>query len=338
MKPTDFAKQLTDFLSKYLPGERGLSINTISSYRFTFILFLTFMEIQRKKKASKIELRDITKENVVAFLDWLQSHRRCSVATRNVRLAALHSFFRFLQYQIPENLSEWQKILSIKEKKSQKETISYLSVDGIKLLLEQPNRATPKGRRDLAMLALMYDCAARVQEIIDLKPLSIRLNKPFTIKIIGKGNKARIVPLMEEEIEHVHSYMKENGLMEIHRKQEPLFYNSRNDKLTRAGVNCILLKYATMARVKNPGLIPDKISCHSLRHSKAMHLLQAGVHLVYIRDFLGHESVQTTEIYARVDSKQKREAIEKAFAQIVKKEKPLWMKNDNLLQWLKNFK
>lgn len=338
MKPTDFAKQLTDFLSKYLPGERGLSINTISSYRFTFILFLTFMEIQRKKKASKIELRDITKENVVAFLDWLQSHRRCSVATRNVRLAALHSFFRFLQYQIPENLSEWQKILSIKEKKSQKETISYLSVDGIKLLLEQPNRATPKGRRDLAMLALMYDCAARVQEIIDLKPLSIRLNKPFTIKIIGKGNKARIVPLMEEEIDHVHSYMKENGLMEIHRKQEPLFYNSRNDKLTRAGVNCILLKYATMARVKNPGLIPDKISCHSLRHSKAMHLLQAGVHLVYIRDFLGHESVQTTEIYARVDSKQKREAIEKAFAQIVKKEKPLWMKNDNLLQWLKNFK
>ena len=254
MKPTDFAKQLTDFLSKYLPGERGLSINTISSYKFTFILFITFMEIQRKKKASKIELRDITKENVVAFLDWLQSHRRCSVATRNVRLAALHSFFRYLQYQIPENLSEWQKILSIKEKKSQKETISYLSVDGIKLLLEQPNRATQKGRRDLAMLALMYDCAARVQEIIDLEPLSLRLNKPFTIKIIGKGNKARIVPLMEEEIEHVHSYMKENGLMEIHRKQEPLFYNSRNDKLTRAGVNCILLKYATMARVKNPGL------------------------------------------------------------------------------------
>lgn len=296
------------------------------------------MEIQRKKKASKIELRDITKENVVAFLDWLQSHRRCSVATRNVRLAALHSFFRYLQYQIPENLSEWQKILSIKKKKSQKETISYLSVDGIKLLLEQPNRATQKGRRDLAMLALMYDCAARVQEIIDLEPLSLRLNKPFTIKIIGKGNKARIVPLMEEEIEHVHSYMKENGLMEIHRKQEPLFYNSRNDKLTRAGVNCILLKYATMARVKNPGLIPNKISCHSLRHSKAMHLLQAGVHLVYIRDFLGHESVQTTEIYARVDSKQKREAIEKAFAQIIKKEKPLWMKNDNLLQWLKNFK
>ena len=188
------------------------------------------------------------------------------------------------------------------------------------------------------MLALMYDCAARVQEIIDLEPSSIRLNKPLTIKIIGKGNKARIVPLMDQEIVHLKGYMKENDLLQIHRRRDPLFYNSRQEKLTRAGVNCILLKYASLARPKNPGLIPEKISCHSLRHSKAMHLLQAGVNLVYIRDILGHESVQTTEIYARADSKQKREAIEKAYAGIIKKEAPSWMKNDNLLEWLKSFK
>ena len=338
MKPTDFSKQLTDYLSKYLPGERGLSYNTISSYKFTFILFISFMESQKKIKVGKIELRDITKESIVEFLDWLQSHRKCSAATRNVRLAALHSFFRFLQYQHPENLSEWQRILSIKVKKSKKETINYLSVDGIKLLLEQPNTSTHKGRRDLAMLALMYDCAARVQEIIDLEPSSIRLNKPPTIKIIGKGNKARIVPLMDQEIVHLKGYMKENDLLQIHRRRDPLFYNSRQEKLTRAGVNCILLNYASMARSMNPGLIPEKISCHSLRHSKAMHLLQAGVNLVYIRDILGHESVQTTEIYARADSKQKREAIEKAYAGIIKKDAPLWMKNDNLLEWLKSFK
>ena len=296
------------------------------------------MESQKKIKVGKIELRDITKESIVEFLDWLQSHRKCSAATRNVRLAALHSFFRFLQYQHPENLSEWQRILSIKVKKSKKETINYLSVDGIKLLLEQPNTSTHKGRRDLAMLALMYDCAARVQEIIDLEPSSIRLNKPPTIKIIGKGNKARIVPLMDQEIVHLKGYMKENDLLQIHRRRDPLFYNSRQEKLTRAGVNCILLNYASMARSMNPGLIPEKISCHSLRHSKAMHLLQAGVNLVYIRDILGHESVQTTEIYARADSKQKREAIEKAYAGIIKKDAPLWMKNDNLLEWLKSFK
>jgi len=338
MKPTDFSKQLTDFLSKYLPGERGLSYHTISSYKFTFILLISFLESQKKIRPSKIELRDITKETIVEFLDWLQSYRKCSAATRNVRLAALHSFFLFLQYQHPENMSECQSILSIKVKKSKKETINYLSVDGVKRLLEQPDTSTHKGRRDIAMLALMYDCAARVQEIIDLEPSSIRMDKPYTIKVVGKGNKARIVPLMDEEIAHLKGYMKENGLLEAHSGRDPLFYNSRKEKLTRAGVNCILLKYADMVRVKNPGLIPDKISCHSLRHSKAMHLLQAGVNLVYIRDFLGHESVQTTEIYAKADSKQKREAIEKAYVEIVKKEAPSWLKNDNLLEWLKSFK
>ena len=338
MKPTDFSKNLTNFLAKYLPGERGLSTNTISSYKFAFVLFISFMEQQKKINVIKIELKDITKESVVEFLNWLQSNRKCSAATRNVRLAALHSFFHFLQYQHPENMSEWQRILSIKEKKTKKEAINYLTVDGIKLLLEQPDTKTHKGRRDLAMLALMYDCAARVQEIIDLEPSSIRLNKPFTIKIVGKGNKARIVPLMEEEIVHIKRYMIENKLLEDHSRMDPLFYNSRKEKLTRAGINSILQKYANMASEKDPRLIPDKISCHSFRHSKAMHLLQAGVNLVYIRDFLGHESVQTTEIYARADSKLKREAIEKAYVGIIKKETPTWMENDNLLGWLKNFK
>ncbi|MHB9057063.1 MAG: site-specific integrase [Paludibacteraceae bacterium] len=338
MKPTDFSRNLTNFLSKYLPGERGMSVNTISSYKFTFVLFISFMEQQKKINVSNIELKDITKENVVEFLDWLQLKRKCSAATRNVRLAALHSFFRFLQYQHPENLSEWQRILSIKVKKSKKETINYLSIDGIKLLLEQPDTSTHKGRRDLAMLALMYDCAARVQEISDLKPSSIRMNKPFTIKIVGKGNKARIVPLMEEEIVHIRKYMIENKLLEVHSGMTPLFYNNRKEKLTRAGINSILKKYVNEARKMNPSIIPYKISCHSLRHSKAMHLLQAGVNLVYIRDFLGHESVQTTEIYARADSKQKLEAIEKAYVNIIKKETPEWIENANLLEWLKNFK
>jgi site-specific recombinase XerD len=338
MKPTDFSRNLTNFLSKYLPGERGMSANTIYSYKFTFILFISFIEQQKKINVSKLELKDITKGCVVEFLDWLQSERKCSDATRNVRLGAIHSFFHFLQYQHPENLIEWQRILSIKVKKSKKEAINYLSIDGIKLLLEQPITSTLKGRRDLAMLALMYDCAARVQEISDLKPSSIRLNKPFTIKIIGKGNKARIVPLMEEEIVHIRRYMTENNLLEVHSGMNPLFCNSRKEKLTRAGINCILKKYVTAARKKNPCLIPERISCHSLRHSKAMHLLQAGVNLVYIRDFLGHESVQTTEIYARADSKQKQEAIEKAYVNVIKKETPAWIGNDNLLEWLKSFK
>ncbi len=337
MKPTDFARSLTGFLSRYLPGERGLSTHTVESYKFAFMLFILFMEQRKHVPVRKLELKDMTKDVVSDFLDWLQTDRNCSPATRNVRLAAIHSFVHFLQYRYPEQMEEWHKILSIKVKKSGKKVINYLSVDGIRLILEQPDTSTVRGRRDLAMLALMYDCGARVQEIIDMKPYSIRLQKPCTVKITGKGNKTRIVPLMEEEIVHIHGYMKENNLLEAHSGMAPLFFNNRKEKLTRAGLNSILKRYADKARDINPGLIPPRLSCHSLRHSKAMHLLQAGVNLVYIRDFLGHESVLTTEIYARVDSKQKREAIEKAYVEIVKKETPAWVENENLLEWLKSF-
>ncbi len=337
MKPTDFSKSLTDFLSKYLPVERGMSANTINSYKITFILFIGFVESQKKIRVNKLSLKDITKECINEFLEWLQRERKCSDSTRNVRLAAIHSFFSYLQYEAPENINEWQRILSIKVKKARKHTMNYLTIEGIKLLLAQPDLSTKKGRRDLAMLALMYDSAARVQEIIDLTASSVRLTKPFTIKLVGKGNKARIVPLMDQEVLHLKNYMEKNQLLEQHANLYPLFYNSRREKLTRAGVHHILKQYASAARKKDQKLIPENISPHSLRHSKAMHLLQAGVNIVYIRDILGHESVQTTEVYARVDSKQKREAIEKAFTDVVKREVPLWMNNNNLLEWLKNF-
>lgn len=337
MKPTDFSKSLTDFLAKYLPGERGMSTNTINAYKVTFILFIKFIEAEKNISVNKLWLTDITQACIIEFLDWLQEKRQCSDATRNVRLAALHSFFHFLQYRAPENMNEWQRILSIGVKKAKKSSMNYLTLEGIRLLLAQPDLSTKKGRRDLAMLALLYDSAARVQEIIDLAPASIRLTKPFTIKLVGKGNKARIVPLMEEQVVHLQSYMQSNLLLQPHANLYPLFYNSRREKLTRAGVHHILQHYAVMAREKDSKLIPDKISPHSLRHSKAMHLLQAGVNLVYIRDILGHQSVQTTEVYARVDSKQKREAIEKAYVDVVKREVPLWTDNDNLLEWLKSF-
>lgn len=147
-------------------------------------------------------------------------------------------------------------------------------------LLQQPDATTIKGRRDLALLSLMYDTGARKQEIIDLTPSMLRLNKPSTIKIIGKGNKARLVPMLDAQIGHLENYLKENKLTESHANMHPLFFNSRKKKLTRAGVNHILWKYSTTAREKNKMIIPDKISCHSLRHLKAMHLLQAGVNLV----------------------------------------------------------
>lgn len=337
MQPTDFSKSLTDFLTCYLPGERGASKNTIASYKDTFILFLTFLKESRGVLAERLTLSQITKETIVGFLSWLEEERHCCAATRNVRLAALHSFFKYLQYQNPENLMEWQCILSIPVKKTKKPGISYLPVEGIRLLLECPNQSTRNGRRDLALLSLMYDSGARVQEIIDLTPSMVRLDLPCTVKLIGKGNTARIVPLLEQQVKFLRIYMTEQRLLEPYANMYPLFSNSRREKLTRAGVNYILAKYAKQARMKEPALIPEKLSCHCLRHSKAMHLLQSGVNLVYIRDILGHSSVQVTEIYARTDSRQKREAIEKAYSDVSPKEAPSWLTNDDLLSWLRSF-
>jgi site-specific recombinase XerD len=337
MKPTDFSKALTDFLSRYLPAEKGVSRHTVCSYKDTFILLLNFLRKKKEIQADGINLGMITKELIVEFLSWIQTERNCRTVTRNVRLAAIHSFFRYLQYSHPENMLEWQRILSIPFKKSEKGTINYLTLDGVKLLLSLPNQKTARGRRDLALLSLMYDCGARVQEIIDLTPVMLRLDSPSTIKLMGKGGKARIVPLMEEQIVFLKLYMSENKLFEPYANNYPLFYNNRREKLTRAGVNFILCKYAKQARDIDATLIPDKLSCHSLRHSKAMHLLQAGVNLVYIRDILGHSSVVITEHYAKIDSRQKREAIEKAYTNIVPQNNPPWLDNDDLLCWLKGF-
>jgi len=170
-----------------------------------------------------------------------------------------------------------------------------------------------------------------------LVPSMIRFSKPAVIKVIGKGNKARLIPMLDAQTEHLKNYLREHRLNEQYSNMFPLFFNSRKEKLTRAGLNYIIDKYATMARKRNEPLIPEKISCHSFRHSKAMHLLQAGVNLVYIRDILGHVSIQTTEIYARADSKQKREAIEKVYVNLNPSEEPMWVQNENLLTWLKRF-
>lgn len=337
---TDFAIFLCKFLSEYLPHERGMSPHTILAYRDTFMLFIRCMRDEKKVFVEKLTLDKISKEVVVDFLEWVQNRRNCSVVTRNHRLAAIHSFVLYLQYEDIVHLDRWQKILSIKMKKAEKVAINYLTVDAIKLLLEQPDRTALRGRRNLALLALMYDTGARVQEIINLTPEAVNIaSTPYTIRLFGKGQKYRIVPLMDEQVALLKRYMEDNNLSEAYHLRHPLFFNSRGERLTRAGITYILKKYVEMARTINSEIIPQSISCHSLRHSKAMHLLQAGVSLVYIRDILGHVSVQTTEVYARADSKQKREALEKSYTSLIPDTDSVrqWDKNKDLLEWLKDF-
>ena len=337
---TDFAKYLTKFFTEYLVGERGASTHTIRSYSDTFTLVLTYMDKVKHIAADRLTLSHFYRETVLDFLDWLQKERKCANTTRNQRLAALHSFFKYMQYEDAKHLEQWQDILSIKVKRSERRSfVNYLGVEGIKFLLEQIPVNTKEGRRNLALLALLYDSGARVNEIIDLSPSSLNLNKPCYVTIFGKGNKKRIVPLQNEQVKLLVSYMKENHLDNPAYNQRPLFANNRGKKLTNSGVAYILNLYANNARILNPELIPEKISPHTLRHSKAMHLLQSGVNLVYIRDILGHVSIQTTELYARADSKQKREALEAAYINIipVQANEGIWEKDSKLREWLKNF-
>jgi len=335
---TDFAKHLSRFLSEYLPHERNVSPNTIASYRDTFLQYIEYMKEKKSIGVDTLQLKDMTFDNVNGFLKWVLEIRKCSPKTRNYRLAAIHSFCWYLQYTVIEKMEEWQKILSIKAMKTDSVSLNYLTVDGIKLILEQPDTTTWKGRRDLALLSLMYDTGARVTEMTDLTADSVRiLSEPYTIRLVGKGRKTRIVPLVKEQVGILYRYMDENHLHDCNMVASPLFYNNRHEKLTREGITYILLKYADMARKLMPELIPERLSCHSLRHSRAMHLLQAGVNLVYIRDILGHVSIQTTDIYARADSKAKREALEKAYTNLTPTQcsDKAWEDNKNLKDWLK---
>lgn len=335
----DFARHITNFLSEYLPHERNFSPNTITAYRDTFILFIDFMKTVNSKPVQNLVLPDLNKENVLAFLKWITDSRKCSVATSNYRLAALASFARYMQYHDLEHLSQWQDVLSIRPRKEPGRTLNYLTVEGVRLLLAQPDVTTARGRRHLAILSLLYDTGARVQELADLTMGSLRIEaKPYTIRIVGKGRKVRIVPLMDEQVKILMAYIKDCKLDGSNDASKPLFFNNRGEKLSRAGITYILLNYAAQARSINERIIPKVISCHSIRHSKAMHLLQSGVNLVYIRDILGHASIQTTDVYARADSRAKREALEKAYIDMIpdKTVNAKWETNRSLRDWLKD--
>jgi len=244
MKKNDFFKYLSYFLSKYLPGEKNASTNTIASYRDTFKLFLIFCDEEKGIKAERILMSHITKELIVSYLNWLEEKRRCSISTRNQRLAALHSFFRYVQKESPENIYELQRILSISSKKSQKTLVPYLTGPETQILLSQTNPSSYEGFKDMVLLSVLYDTGARVQELIDIKVKDVRLSSPAVIKLHGKGNKVRQVPIMGKTSELLEKYMKIKKYHSgIAKTDNHLFVNQKGQKLSRWGISYILDKY-----------------------------------------------------------------------------------------------
>ncbi len=337
MKPTDFAKYLTDFLSAYLPNQKNVSKNTIYSYRDTFKLLINYCQTMKAIPVERITLNVLSSVLLIDFLAWLEMDRQCSISTRNQRLAAIHSFFRYVQAEEPTGIFNYQKISAIPIKKALKTVVEYLIPEAIKLLLEQPDKRTRKGRRDLTLISMLYDSGARVQEVCDIKVRDVILQAPAVLILTGKGNKIRRVPVMTNTATLLQRYILENSLDKPWRNEEPLFANNQHHKLTKEGVAYILAKYVALAR-KTSTIIPGKVKVHMLRHSKAMRLLQAGVNIIYIRDFLGHVDVKTTEIYARADTETKRRAIENLYPDLIDSSLPDWSKDQALLSWLSELK
>lgn len=327
----NFGFYITKFFSEYLPSNLGASINTVKSYRDTFVQFISFFEEKYKIKSAKLSFDDITILSIEDFLLWLEEEKRISTATRNQRLAAIHSFFKYIQHREPAYFNLCTSILSIGFKKTSLSAISYLSLNEIKILFSLPNKKIKQEYRDLTMLVILYDTGARVQELIDLKLQQIRLDSKPIVYLQGKGNKTRVVPIGNDTANIIKKYIVDNA---ITIPTDNLFKNKQQKPLTRAGVDYVLNKYIEIGRKQTPNLFKQTVSPHCMRHSKAMHLLEAGVNLIYIRDFLGHASVTTTEIYAKTNPELKRKFLEESSISLGVTSKYSKQSKEDLLQWL----
>jgi integrase/recombinase XerD len=328
MADRSLAGLLAHWLTVYLPTTRGCSANTIASYRDTFVLFLRHLKARHGTPPDQAGMADITPEAVEEFLGWLADTRHASPATRNQRLAAIKSFLRYAQARAPEHIAAAAPVIAVKPARTAPPVIGYLTVDAIAALLAQ---AKQRGPRDLALLTLLYDTGARVQEAADLTLGDLRQDKPVTVTLTGKGRKTRTVPLTGQAAAIV---VKHAASLAGKPPDTPLFANRTGQQLNRAGIAWILQTTAGKARATRPDLIPEKVTPHMLRHSKAMHLLEHGVNLIYIRDPLGHTSVTTTEVYAKANPEMKREAIEAASANTVTETAYDHNAREDLLTWL----
>lgn len=335
MKTNDFSARLTEFLSRYLPELRNVSGNTISAYCDTFRLFLEYCQDAEGMRIEKMSLKDFTPELVERFLLWLETERKNSIATRNHRLAAIRSFARYLQTKEPASLLNFQKILAIPSKKTERKAIKPLAKETVAAILRQPDTSTLRGRRDATILCFLYDTACRVQELCDLRIEDVRFENPASVRIHGKGGKVRMIPLLPPTARNLKSYLTEIHMLSPEKSHLPLFANRNGKRLTRAGVTYILNKYVRSAS-ETDSSIPARITPHVMRHTKAMHLYESCQNLIHVRDYLGHTDIKTTGIYARSSLMMKKQALESVSDSPVL-EVPSWQEDKDMLSWLKSF-
>jgi len=311
---TDLGASVVRFFETHLPTQRGLSRHTIRSYRDAVAMLLQFIARRRGCGIEALDLVDLDVAAVEDFLRHLEVERHNGIATRNVRLAAIHTLARFLAGRHAERLGTWQAIIALPFKRgAQQRPPEHLAAAGVKALLEAIDRSTGSGERDFALLALMFNTGARVQELLDLRLGDVRLDPPQQIRLNGKGNRVRVCPIWPRTAQLL-------GELARRRSNEgtdaPLFVNQRGEPLSRFGVRYVLRKYAIRSGVTTVAsqTLPHP---HTLRHTTAVHLLKAGVDFATISQWLGQASLNTTMRYARSDLDLKRQALSQVFPDIL---------------------
>lgn len=310
MNAPTLATLLSAFFLRYLAVERGVSPHTTASYRDSVKLLLHFAATRRGRSVDQLAVEDFTGPLVLDFLADLETSRGNTARTRNARLAAIQTFFRFVAGREPALAALCSPVLAVPTKKALRPILGYLSEQELGHLLAQVDRLAKRGERDYVLLSVLYDTGARIQELLDLTPRDFHLETPPFVRVRGKGRRERLCPLLPQSARLVRAFLSVQGRRLD--EQEPLLQNGRGARLTRHGARYILLKYVRRAASSMPTLARAGISPHTMRHTKGMHLLQSGVPLVMVKDFLGHVDLKSTDVYVQADLEMKRKALDLA--------------------------
>ena len=305
-EPT-FAALLESFFTQRLMQQRRASAHTIASYRDTFRLLMQFVHQRLHKPPSALALEDIDAPLVVAFLDDLEKSRAVTARTRNLRLTAIHSFFRYVAFEAPTHAAQIQRVLAIPAKRFQRSLVPFLSRQEVDALLAAPDQRSWSGRRDHALILLAVQTGLRLSELTGLRPEDLHVGTGAHVRVVGKGRKERCTPLSKNTRAVLAAWLREP----LRATDQPLFPNARGGRLSAHGVHYLLAKHVVAAARVCPSLKHKRVSPHVLRHTTAMDLLQEGNEQAVIALWLGHESIETTQVYLDADLEMKQRILDK---------------------------
>lgn len=320
------------FLLEEVVTNRNLSLNTQHSYRDAIRLLLGFIAQHHATEPTLVTVEQVDAELVRAFLGHIEGERGNSATTRNQRLAAIHSLFRFISLQVPELVDQAAQIRAIPPRRTSTPAMPYLEKQEIDALLAVPNRQRTQGRRDYALLLSLYNTGARASELAALTVDNLTLDAPSSVRLLGKGRKTRVCPLWTHTAEVLRDLL---GARTQSAPNASVFLNVHGNRITRFGIHALLARTVEKAAVTVPSLKTKPVSPHTVRHTTAVHLLRAGVDINTIRAWLGHVSLETTNRYAEVDLEMKAAALETCAVRGNESNRiPRWREDADLMAFL----